>query len=373
MDQPALPRPGRRPGTPQLQAWLFPFTAAVAVVAMITAGARMALTRKATPLVDVGSGLLTIAITAAAGTLVPALLLKASDAYSTAVLSAATGGQFSARFAKLIAFGGVVGPGADGHLAGDRHDRPGGRGVPGGPAAVPPGRGIIILAGTLPLAAAGTMNPLTRPWFRKVTGWELALLFYKAVAATVYATGFALVGQGTSILDVLGGFAVLCLSIAALPVLLRFFNWAPGQLETGGGSGVLGSVIGGAAAVGALRGYGGGGSAADQARAMSMSAGPPGSSGGGSSPAGGSPRGPGGGPSSGGGPPERRVTWQPKVRAPARERLGPAPARRAPRRDRRPAPRRGPQARARPGPGPLPRPRPRRHPGRRQRARARAR
>ena len=96
------------------------------------------------------------------------------------------------------------------------------------------------------------------------------------MAATVYATGFALVGQGTSILDVLGGFAVLCLSIAALPVLLRFFNWAPGQLEAGGGSGVLGSVIGGAAAVGALRGYGGSGSAADQARAMSMSAGPPG-------------------------------------------------------------------------------------------------
>ena len=39
-----------------LQAWLFPFTAAVAMVAMITAGARMALTRKAAPLVDVGSG-----------------------------------------------------------------------------------------------------------------------------------------------------------------------------------------------------------------------------------------------------------------------------------------------------------------------------
>ena len=57
---------------------------------------------------------------------------------------------------------------------------------------------VIILAGTLPLAAAGTMTPLTRPWFRKVTGWELALIFYKAAAATVYAAGFLLVGQGTS-------------------------------------------------------------------------------------------------------------------------------------------------------------------------------
>ena len=95
----------------ELQAWLFPFTAAVAIVAMITAGARMALTRKSAPLVDVGSGLLTVAITAAAGTLLPTLLLQAGDAYSTAVLSAATGGQFAARFAKLIAFGGVDRPG----------------------------------------------------------------------------------------------------------------------------------------------------------------------------------------------------------------------------------------------------------------------
>ena len=285
----------------ELQAWLFPFTAAVAVIAVITAGTRMALTRKATPLIDVGSGLLTIAITAAAGTLLPTLLLKAGDAYSTAVLSAATGGQFSARFTKLLAFGAATGPGLPAILL-----------VIGMIALVAAAFqavlllfrqvGIIILAGTLPLAAAGTMTPLTRPWFRKVTGWELALVFYKPTAATVYAAGFLLVGQGTSAQDVLGGFAVLGLSIAALPVLLRFFNWAPGQLEAGGGSGVLGAVIGGAAAVGALRNYGGGGSAADQARAMSMSAGSPGSSGSGSSPSGGSSRGPGGGSPPGGGP-----------------------------------------------------------------------
>ena len=78
-----------------LQAWLYPFTAAVAIAAMITAAARMALTRKSAPLADAGSGLLTVAITAAAGTLLPTLLLRAGDAYCTAVLSAATGGQFS--------------------------------------------------------------------------------------------------------------------------------------------------------------------------------------------------------------------------------------------------------------------------------------
>ncbi len=275
-----------------LQAWLFPFTAAVAVIAVIAAGARMALTRKSAPLIDVGSGLLTVAITAAAGTLLPTLLLRAGDAYSTAVLSSATGGQFSGRFVKLIAFSAVTGPGGTAILL-----------VIGIIALVLAAFqavlllfrqvAVIILAGTLPLAAAGTMTPLTRPWFRKVTGWQLALIFYKPAAASVYGAGFVLIGQGTSAQDVLGGVAVLVLSLIALPVLLRFFNWAPGQLEGGGGAGVLGSVIGGAAAVGSLRSYGGGGSAADQARAMSMTGGTPGgSSGAGRGPAGGAPGGP---------------------------------------------------------------------------------
>jgi len=274
-----------------LQAWLYPFTAAVAIAALITAAARMALTRKSAPLADAGSGLLTVAITAAAGTLLPTLLLRAGDAYSTAVLNSATGGQFAARFTKLIAFSTVTGPGQVAILL-----------VIGMIALILAAFqavlllfrqvAIIILAGTLPLAAAGTMTPLTRPWFRRTSGWMLALIFYKPTASTVYAAGFLLVGQGTTILDVLGGFAVLGLSLVALPVLLRFFNWAPGALESSAGSGMLSSVIGGAAAVGALRGYGSGGSAADQARAMSMPAGPGGSPTVGS----GASRGPGHGP-----------------------------------------------------------------------------
>src|ERR1700733_1906949 len=74
-----------------LQTWLFPFTAAVAVLSILTAGGRMALTRKATPLAEVGSGLLTLAAAVAVGTLLPTLLLRASDAYSTYVLDASTG------------------------------------------------------------------------------------------------------------------------------------------------------------------------------------------------------------------------------------------------------------------------------------------
>lgn len=289
-----------------LQEWLFPFTAGVAVVAVIIAGGRMALTRKAAPLIDVGSGLLTIAATAAAGTLLPALLLKAGDAYSTAVLNAATHGQFATRFTELIAFSTASGPGLTAILL-----------IIGMIALVLAAvqailllfrqAAVIILAGVLPLAAAGTMTPKTKPWFPKTTGWMIALVFYKPCAATVYATGFLMIGQGTSAQDVLGGVAVLILSLVALPVLLRFFNWAPGQLEAAGGGGVLGAVIGGAAAIGALRGYGGGMSAADLARSMNPgyggapgggpdSGGPAGRPGGGAGP---DAAGPGAGPRAG--------------------------------------------------------------------------
>src|ERR1700743_203367 len=44
------------PAVARLQLWMSPSSAAVAVLAMIIAGARMALARKATPLADIGSG-----------------------------------------------------------------------------------------------------------------------------------------------------------------------------------------------------------------------------------------------------------------------------------------------------------------------------
>ena len=44
------PNPAGEPAVAQLQQWMFPFSAAVAVAGMIIAGGRMALTRKATPL-----------------------------------------------------------------------------------------------------------------------------------------------------------------------------------------------------------------------------------------------------------------------------------------------------------------------------------
>ena len=257
------------PAVTRLQQWMLPIAAAVAVFGMLVAGAKMALTRRANPLVDAGSGLVTIAATSAVGVLLPTLLLKAGDAWSGWVLNASTGGQFGARLTGLLAMTGVTAPAVVLIL---------------GIVAIVIGAfqamlmlfrqgALIVLAGTLPLAAAGTLTPATRPWFRKTTGWMLALIAYKPAAAAVYATAFTLTGTGKDVRTILAGFAMVFLSLLALPVLMRFFTWTTGAVaESAGGGGVLQTALGGAIAIGALRGSAGGSggtSPSEQARQTS--------------------------------------------------------------------------------------------------------
>ncbi len=265
------------PAVTRLQQWMLPIAAAVAVFGMLVAGAKMALTRRANPLVDAGSGLVTIAATSAVGVLLPTLLLKAGDAWSDWVLNASAGGQFGARLTGLLAMTGVKAPAVVLIL---------------GIVAIVISAiqamlmlfrqgALVVLAGTLPLAAAGTLTPATRPWFRKTTGWMLALIFYKPAAAAVYATAFTLTGTGKDVRTTLAGFAMVFLSLLALPVLMRFFTWTTGAVaESAGGGGVLQTALGGAIAIGALRGSSGGSggtSPSEQARQTSAQLGPPGS------------------------------------------------------------------------------------------------
>jgi len=295
------------PAVSALQRWLLPVTVAVAVLAMISAAGKMALTRKANPLIDVGSGLAIIAATSALGVLLPAMLLKAGDAWSSWILEQSTGGLFAPRLTALLTMTGA----ASGVVV-----------VLGIVAIILSAiqavlmlfrqAALVVLAGVLPLAAAGTLTPGTRAWFRRMVGWMLALIFYKPAAAAVYATAFTMIGQGEDPRTILMGFAMVLLSLLALPVLMKFFTWTTGAVEMAvGGGGFLGTLVSGAIAIGALRassGGPGGLSAADQARLVSAQLGPPGGAGppGGGGPAGsGSPQGPaapGGGGPPGGGP-----------------------------------------------------------------------
>lgn len=259
------------PAVAAIQHWLLPVTSAVAVAGVIAAGARMALTRRANPLFDVTGGLLTLAAAGTLGVAAATLLLKAGDAWSSWVLQTSTGGQFTHRLTLLLTLGGGAAPAAVlvfGVIA---------IVLSLVQAALMLFRqvALVILAGVLPLAAAGSVTPLTRAWIRRTTSWTLALIFYKPAAAAVYATAFTMIGSGGSPQTMLMGFVMLLLSILTLPALMKFFTWTTGTV-TGPGSGgqLLGAATMGAIAIGAMRGYGGG-SAQDQAAYLDSRLGPP--------------------------------------------------------------------------------------------------
>src|SRR4051812_32699376 len=144
----------------RLRQWTLPIAIAVALLGMISAGGKMALTRKGSPLVDVGSGLVTIAATSTIGVLTASMLVKAGDAWSTWVLDSASHGDFGRRLTKILGLSGAA-PGVVIVL---------------GIIAILIGAiqavlmlfreaALVILAGLLPLAAAGAMTALTKPWF----------------------------------------------------------------------------------------------------------------------------------------------------------------------------------------------------------------
>jgi hypothetical protein len=289
-----LPSPDltAEPAVTHIQQWLLPITAAVAVAGVIAAGVRMALTRRANPLLDVTGGLLTVAAASTVGMTAVTLLLKAGDAWSTWVLQVSTGGHFVQRLNLVLQLGG------------------------GAAAAVVLVFGLVaivmsllqailmlfrqvallILAGVLPLAAAGSIAPMTRTWVRKVTAWMLALICYKPAAAAVYAAAFTMVGSGRSPRTTLLGFVMMLLSVLMLPALMKFFTWTTGTIGSSGGGGgqLLGAATMGAIAFGAIR-PSGAGPAQGQAAHINSSLGPLPPNGGAESPPSGPPSGPSGG------------------------------------------------------------------------------
>ena len=289
-----------------LRAWILPLAGATAAAGMIGAGIRMTLSRRHAPEAAAGAamGLAVLVAVTAIGVLVPDVLLQAGDAWTTWILQQAAGSKgLAARMNDLMAATSVAG-------------------VPGAlvaaldVVAVIVGllqwvlmmfrdASLVVLAAMLPLAAAGTVTTATRPWFRRVTGWMAALIFYKPAAAAVYAAAFTLTGTSRSPSMIIAGFAMMLLSLVALPALMRFFTWTTGEVTGVSGGGFLQAASGAVAAGSTMRAFSGMGGAMGAAPAAESSGpGPasPGAAGakdaGGTSPAGA----PGGGPGSPPGP-----------------------------------------------------------------------
>ncbi|MFI7142484.1 hypothetical protein ACIBQ5_33705 [Streptomyces massasporeus] len=82
---------------------------------------------------------------------------------------------------------------------------------------------MILLLGTLPLAAAASMTDWGSGWWRKHIGWMIAWLLYKPAAALVMFAGSAMIKSGpdSGIQEKIAGIGVMLLSALALPALLK--------------------------------------------------------------------------------------------------------------------------------------------------------
>jgi hypothetical protein len=256
-----------------LRALIMPITAAVAVGGMLWNGLLMVLSRKPAPLVNAMRGLWNTALWAAVGIFGTQLLLAGSDAFSTYVITAALKSVGDPSFGKRLSVMLVPVTGQPG-------------GLPVGMVMLVGGiamicafvqailmlfrdGSVLILAASTPLAASGSFTNATNGWKNKVLAWQLALIFYKPTAAIVYAVAIWLTGDNSSTDPrvLLLGVAMMIVALIALPVLLRFFNWTVGSLQSGGGG--LGMfATAGAAGVHAAASLRGGG-ANEHARYMS--------------------------------------------------------------------------------------------------------
>jgi len=133
---------------------------------------------------------------------------------------------------------------------------------------------MIILAGTLPLAAAASMSEWGETWWRKHLGWLAAWLLYKPAAALLYAAAFALTSGNRTAVEVISGFMLLILSVLILPALLKVIVPMTAHLGAAS-SGALAMGTAGAVATGAIKAAATGGAGA-AAAAPSGSAAPSG-------------------------------------------------------------------------------------------------
>ncbi|SNT65696.1 hypothetical protein SAMN05421812_12539 [Asanoa hainanensis] len=264
-----------------LRALILPITVIIATGGMLWNGLLMVLSRKPAPLVNVLRGLWNTALWSAVGVFGTNLLLAGTDGFATYVINLALGSVGEPSLGKRL--GGLLLPA---FLPG---------GLPAG--GMPIGLvilisfiamicafiqailmlfrdgAVLILAALTPLAASGSFTNATNGWLPKVMAWMLTLIFYKDFAAVTYAVMIWMTGENNSndprIL--LFGLAMMVAALVALPVLLRFFNWTVGSLQSGGGGlGMLATAgAAGMHAAASMRGSGGGSGVNEHARYLS--------------------------------------------------------------------------------------------------------
>ncbi|TCB96795.1 hypothetical protein E0H26_14350 [Micromonospora zingiberis] len=304
---PTLGSPGINDSIRSQTNWL---VVTIAVASLLAAAFRMALERKGQPLVVTLMGLVRLVITVSAAWWVADWLAKEADSYSQHLYDQGIKAQL-----KLIANCGTDGltaflliiVGLLLLIAGCIHV-----------ILMYIRLGVmVLLTGTLPLAAAASMTEMGGNWWRKHLAWMVAWLAFKPVVGLIMYSGAVMIGATSELSDgdqarhyKLAGVAILLMAAVALPALMRLVVPAMTSLGSGGGVGagvgagaavasgakkIAGAASGAAASAGRSRGASGGSSSAGTASGGGR---PSGGSGGGSS--GGSGGGSGGRPTGGG-------------------------------------------------------------------------
>ncbi|MGW3104241.1 hypothetical protein [Streptomyces sp. NPDC001100] len=133
---------------------------------------------------------------------------------------------------------------------------------------------MMIMLGTLPMAAAASMTDWGAGWWRKHIGWMIAWLLYKPAVALVLNAGMSMItaGQhsetGADVNTRIAGIGVMLLSAIALPALLKLVVPAAAAMGTGNPMASMGQagsqLASGAVQVGAMSGGSGGGGGQQQ-------------------------------------------------------------------------------------------------------------
>jgi hypothetical protein len=276
-----------------MQNQLYWYTGGLAILSVIIAAARMAITQRAQPAKELLQSLLTLIAVSGAGLVGIVLATQAADAFSVWVLNNSmdcdVGGADAQCFGRNIFFImqftaesgiGLFAMFILGLLAFLMT-------VVQIILMIVRGAMLVVLAGILPLTASFTNTEMGRTWFKRALGWTIAFVLYKPAAAIVYATAFRLVGadafkgNGSGMVQVLTGMALMLIALIALPALMKFVAPAVSAMSGGGsGAGLALAAAGGAAigdiASGAVRsggksggGGGGGGNSGSQPSAPS--------------------------------------------------------------------------------------------------------
>jgi len=247
-------------------------TVITAVVSIFFVAARAALAHRQAATEDAAQaakGLVHIVVASAVA--VPAVILasQAADEYSTWLVGRAANGDVDAAISRLTGFTQVAGVGFTFILA-----------LLALVASVVQAFLIVIrdallilLVGALPLAAASSITRSGQATFTKMTGWLVAFILFKPVAAMCYAAALWSVTDSSTEINQIAGIFLVILAVFTLPALMRLI--VPQVERVGGASGtaLLGAAAGstGAAPTGAVphtptSSGGGGGRAPQQAK-----------------------------------------------------------------------------------------------------------